>query len=82
MRLQRGGQSRAVRVWGGISLATGSDSTPDNWEDAYTFLLAQFERRRPIELASWRPDAVSGGASRRCTSEMDASDSDSDSAVA
>jgi len=39
MRLQtRWSIARKYGVWGGISLP-GSDSTPDNLEDAYTFLL-------------------------------------------
>ena len=46
-------------VWGGISLP-GSDSTPDNLEDAYTFLLAQFERRLPVELGDEGKVGTSG----------------------
>ncbi|MDT5044822.1 MAG: hypothetical protein QOG75_675, partial [Mycobacterium sp.] len=69
-------------VWGGISLP-GSDSTPDNLEDAYTFLLAQFERRRPTELGELSvPMPSTAARRRRCTPEMYAPDSDSDSAVA
>jgi WhiB family transcriptional regulator, redox-sensing transcriptional regulator len=70
-------------VWGGISLP-GSLSTPDNLTDAYTFLLAQFERRRPIELGELAVPAMPSTAARRrrCTPDMDASASGSDSAVA
>jgi WhiB family redox-sensing transcriptional regulator len=70
-------------VWGGISLP-GSDATPDNLEDAYTYLLAQFERRRPIELGELAVPARPSTAARRrrCIPERDASDSESDSAVA
>jgi WhiB family redox-sensing transcriptional regulator len=70
-------------VWGGISLP-GSDNTPDNLEDAYTFLLAQFERRRTIELGELAAPAMPSPAARRrrCIPEMNKSDPDSDSAVA
>jgi WhiB family redox-sensing transcriptional regulator len=69
-------------VWGGISLP-GSDATPDNLEDAYTFLLAQFERRRPIELGDLTvPMPSTAARRRRGTPERDAADSDSDAAVA
>jgi WhiB family transcriptional regulator, redox-sensing transcriptional regulator len=70
-------------VWGGISLP-GSDATPDNLEDAYTYLVVQFERRRPIELGELTVPLPSTDARRRrsSTPERDAADSDSDSAVA
>lgn len=70
-------------VWGGISLP-GSDATPDNLQDAYTHLLAQFERRRPIELRELAAPALPSTAARRrrSTPAKDASDPKSDSAVA
>ena len=70
-------------VWGGISLP-GSDSSPDNLEDAYTFLLAQFERRRRVELGELAAPAMPSTATRRrrSTPATNASGSDSHSAVA
>jgi WhiB family transcriptional regulator, redox-sensing transcriptional regulator len=69
-------------VWGGVALP-GSDSTPDNLEDAYTFLLAQFERRRRIELGELSVPVPSPSfRRRRSPSEADASTPDADSAVA
>src|SRR4051794_1089899 len=70
-------------VWGGISLP-GSDSPPENLEDAYTFLLAQFEHRRPIDLGELAAPVMPSTAARRrrSTPELDASASISDSAVA
>jgi WhiB family redox-sensing transcriptional regulator len=73
-------------VWGGIALP-GSDSTPDNLEDAYTYLLAQFERRRAVELGDLAAPAMPSTAARRRRStpelDLDATpDSSSNTAVA
>lgn len=51
-------------VWGGISLP-GSDSTPETLTAAYTYLLDQFERRRPIELHGLPAPAMPTTVTRR-----------------
>lgn len=70
-------------VWGGIALP-GSDSTPDNLETAYTFLLAQFERRRAVELGQLSTPTMPSTTARRrrSTSERRLDTSAEDSAAA
>ncbi len=51
-------------VWGGVSLP-GDRSTCDDLENAYTFLLAQFERRRQIEIGDLQVPIPSTSIRRR-----------------
>jgi len=61
-------------VWGGISLP-GDKSTPEMLEAAYDYLLAQFERRRAIELPGLPAPAMptSPVRRRRLSSDVDTS---------
>jgi WhiB family redox-sensing transcriptional regulator len=43
----------------------GSDATPDNLVAAYTYLLAQFERRRAVELGQLLAPAMPSTTARR-----------------
>lgn len=51
-------------VWGGVALP-GSASTPEKLENAYILLLAQFERRRQIELGDLQVPMPSTNVRRR-----------------
>jgi len=51
-------------VWAGIALP-GSASTPEKLESAYILLLAQFERRRQIELGDLQVPLPSTNVRRR-----------------
>lgn len=62
-------------IWGGISLP-GSDSTPETLSTAYTYLLAQFERRRPIELEGLPAPAMPTTVTRRRRAASSASAGD------
>ena len=61
-------------VWGGLSLP-GDKSTPEMLEAAYDYLLAQFERRRAIELPGLPAPAMptSPVRRRRLSSDVDTS---------
>jgi WhiB family redox-sensing transcriptional regulator len=51
-------------VWGGLSLP-GHKANPEKLEAAYDYLLAQFERRRAIELPGLPAPAMPASAVRR-----------------
>jgi WhiB family redox-sensing transcriptional regulator len=68
-------------VWGGISLP-GSDSTPESLEDTYIYLLAQFERRRPIELGDLPAPRKPSTVARRRRAVTTGHEPSSDSEVA
>lgn len=51
-------------VWAGVALP-GSDSTPEKLENAYILLLAQFQRRRQIELGDLEVPLPSTNVRRR-----------------
>lgn len=51
-------------VWAGIALP-GSNSTPEKLESAYILLLAQFERRRQVELGDLQVPLPSTNVRRR-----------------
>ena len=51
-------------VWGGLSLP-GDKSNPEQLEAAYDYLLAQFERRRAIELPGLPAPAMPSSSVRR-----------------
>ena len=51
-------------MWGGLSLP-GDKSTPEMLEAAYDYLLAQFERRRAVELPGLPAPAMPTSPVRR-----------------
>ena len=57
-------------VWGGLSLP-GDKSNPELLEAAYQYLLAQFERRRSLELPGLPAPAMPSSAVRRRRASAD-----------
>lgn len=57
-------------VWGGLSLP-GDKSNPELLEAAYQYLLAQFERRRSLELPGLPAPAMPSPAVRRRRASAD-----------
>jgi hypothetical protein len=80
VRLQPVANRATYGVWGSI-VPPRSGSTPDNLEDGYTSLLAQFERRHRIEFGGLCVPVPSPSFRRRSSSEVDAS-TGADSAIA
>src|SRR4051794_18601 len=57
-------------VWGGLSLP-GDKGNPELLESAYQYLLAQFERRRSIELPDLPAPAMPSSSVRRRRASAD-----------